>query len=116
MNTRNSGLVATLGALVLTGCATTPPSEDPVLLKLDELDGRLERVERVVNNDSLIQLAAQIEEMQLELRQIRGEVETLRFDTESAAARQRDQYLDIDRRLQNLASGAGGGSRHVCTP
>jgi tol-pal system protein YbgF len=109
MNTRKSGLAATLGALVLTGCATTPPSEDPVLLKLDELDGRLERVERVVNNDSLIQLAAQIEAMQLELRQIRGEVETLRFDTESAAARQRDQYLDIDRRLQNLASGAGGG-------
>jgi tol-pal system protein YbgF len=40
---------------------------------------------------------------------VRGEVETLRFDTESASARQRDQYLDIDRRLQALASGSGGG-------
>jgi tol-pal system protein YbgF len=96
-----------VAALLLAGCATTPPEEDPVLLKLDELDTRLERVERVVNNDSLIQLAAQVEQLQLELREIRGEVETLRFDTESAAARQRDQYLDIDRRLQALASGTG---------
>jgi tol-pal system protein YbgF len=95
-------------AFVFAGCATTPPEADPVLIKLDELDARLERVERVVNNDSLIQLAAQVEELQLELRQIRGEVETLRFDTESAAARQRDQYLDIDRRLQALASGTAG--------
>ena len=97
---------ALLAALLLAGCATTPPSEDPVLLKLDELDTRLERVERVVSNDSLIKLAAQVADLQQELREIRGEVETLRFDTESAAARQRDQYLDIDRRLQTLASGS----------
>jgi tol-pal system protein YbgF len=101
-------LLPLAAAFVFAGCATTPPEADPVLIKLDELDTRLERVERVVNNDSLIQLAAQVEELQLELRQIRGEVETLRFDTESAAARQRDQYLDIDRRLQALASGTAG--------
>jgi tol-pal system protein YbgF len=103
-------VMLTGAALLSAGCATTPPSEDPVLIKLDELDGRLDRVERVVNNDSLIQLAAQLDELQLEVRQLRGDVETLRFDTESASARQRDQYLDIDRRLQNLAVAPGAMS------
>jgi len=109
--TGKTRLALTAGVVLFTaGCVTTPPSEDPVLIKLDELDGRLDRVERVVNNDSLIQLAAQLEELQLEVRQLRGDVETLRFDTESASARQRDQYLDIDRRLQSLAVGPGAGS------
>ncbi len=95
----------TLSACLLAGCATTPPSEDPVLIKLTEIEDRLDRVERVTANDSLVQMASQMDEMQRELRELRGEVETLRFEDQAAADRQRDQYLDLDRRLQGIEGG-----------
>jgi tol-pal system protein YbgF len=97
-----------VSALLLAGCATTPPAEDPVLIKLTEIEDRLDRVERVTANDSLVQMASQVDEMQRELRELRGEVETLRFEDQAAADRQRDQYLDLDRRLQGVE---GGGAR-----
>ena len=105
-----------LAAVFIAGCATTPASEDPVLVKLTEIEDRLDRIERVTANDSLVQMASQIDEMQSELRELRGEVETLRFEDQSAADRQRDQYLDLDRRLQGLEQGGGvsmpaGGDR-----
>ncbi len=96
-----------LSVVLISGCATTPASEDPVLVKLTEIEDRLDRIERVTANDSLVQMASQIDEMQSELRQLRGEVETLRFEDQSAADRQRDQYLDLDRRLQGLEQGGG---------
>lgn len=96
---------AFLACLGLVGCVTTPPSEDPVLIKLTEIDERLQKVERLTNNESLMQLASQLEEVQREVREIRGEVETLRFESEGSATRQRDQYLDIDRRLQSIETG-----------
>ena len=92
-------------AFMLAGCATTPPAEDPVLIKLTEIEDRLDRVERVTANDSLVQLASQMDEIQREMRELRGEVETLRFEDQAAADRQRDQYLDLDRRLQGMEGG-----------
>ncbi len=106
---------AIAGAVVVligvSACATQPPSEDPVLIKLTEIDDRLAKVERLVNNDSLVQLAGQVAEIQAELREIRGQVETLSYEAEGAATRQRDQYLDIDQRLQTLEGGAPPASR-----
>jgi tol-pal system protein YbgF len=96
----SAGIVVVL--LGLGGCATTPPSEDPVLIKLTEIDDRLRKVERLADNESLVELAGQIADIQREIREIRGDVETLRYESEGAATRQRDQYLDIDRRLQTL--------------
>jgi len=90
----------------ITACATQPPSEDPVLIKLTEIDERLSKVEKTVNNDSLVQLAGQVAELQQEVRELRGQVETLGYEAEGAANRQRDQYLDIDQRLQSLESGS----------
>lgn len=112
----STGIVVVL--LGIAGCATTPPSEDPVLIKLTEIDDRLRKVERLADNQSLVELAGQIADIQREIREIRGDVETLRYETEGAATRQRDQYLDIDRRLQTIEgtaapvtsrAGAGAG-------
>ena len=103
-----------LSSLLLAGCATTPPADDPVLsARLNDMDERLQRVERVVNNESLVQLAARLDEMQNEVRELRGAIDTVSHSTEGGATRQRDQYLDIDRRLQVLemqGGGAGAGS------
>jgi tol-pal system protein YbgF len=105
----------TSGAAVLligvAGCVTTPPSEDPVLIKLTEIDDRLQKVERLADNDSLVELAGQVADIQREIREIRGDVETLRYESEGAATRQRDQYLDIDRRLQMIEGTAAAAAR-----
>ena len=44
--------------LLVAGCATTP-EVDPVQLRLDDLDARVGRIDRIVSNDSLAQMAQQ---------------------------------------------------------
>ncbi len=89
--------------VLLVGCATTPPpEEDPVFLKLTDLEARLIRVERVIDNQSLIELVTRVDLLQSEIQTVRGETETLAFQTDNAAERQRDLYVDIDGRLQEL--------------
>lgn len=105
-------------AVLLNACVTSAPQEDPVALKLAELDNRLEVLERVVENQSLLELANQVQAMQAEIRALRGQVETLAFEAESGRKRQRDLYLDVDRRLSELeanrmATGRTGGQGGV---
>jgi len=96
--------VLLVAASLASGCVT-PPNEDPVLIKLDQIDQRVDNIERVVQNESLLEIAREIEALKAEVRALRGEVETLRYDSEGAATRQRDQYLDLDQRLQALERG-----------
>lgn len=89
--------------VILAGCATTtPPEEDPVFLKLTDLEARLIRIERVIDNQSLIELTTRIDQLQSEIQTVRGNTETLTFQTDNAAERQRDLYVDVDGRLQEL--------------
>jgi len=113
-------LAAVASALLVAGC-TTPPEEDPVLIKLDELDRRVGSIERVMRNESLLQLAGELEALRNEVREMRGYIEALQYESESASTRQRDQYLDLDQRLQSLERGTGvlpapGGSPGVGGP
>jgi tol-pal system protein YbgF len=80
------------------------PAEDPVALKMTDLEARLIRIERVVENQSLVQLASELEQLRTEAQMLRGELETLRFETENSDSRQRELYVDVDRRLQTLES------------
>lgn len=97
-----------LTALV-SACATVPPEEDPVLLKLQELERRLAAVERVVQNDSLVQLVTRVDALQAEQAELRGMIEELAHEAESTASRQRDLYVDLDQRLQRLEQSSVGG-------
>jgi tol-pal system protein YbgF len=89
-------------AITAVGCTSLTPSEDPVNLKLTDLEARVLRIEKVVENQSLIQLASELEQLRAETTQLRGQIETLRFETENSDGRQRDLYVDVDRRLQSL--------------
>ena len=93
-------------ALLSFGCATVPPEEDPVLIKLTELEERLLRVERVVNNQSLLDLNAQVAQMRTEVNALRGDVETTQFNLDGLSERGREQYVDLDRRIEELKKGA----------
>ncbi|MCY3732447.1 MAG: hypothetical protein OXF98_14010, partial [Rhodospirillaceae bacterium] len=88
--------VLLLTTIALAGCSTTPPAEDPVLLKLTDLEVRLIRIERVIDNQSLIELATRVDQLRAETQALRGEIETLAFQAEGAANRQRELYVDLD--------------------
>ena len=53
-------LLFVVPGLVFGGCALTPPAEDPVLIKLTELERRMQNIERVVQNQSLVNLTQQV--------------------------------------------------------
>lgn len=89
-------------ALFLGGCALTPPAEDPVLIKLDALERRLQSIERVVKNQSLVNLTQQVSATERRGDELQGRVEQLEHHSESAVERQRQLYIDIDARIQEL--------------
>lgn len=98
--------------VLAAGCATVPPDQDPVQIRLNDLDARVSKVERVVSNQSLVQLARQVDTLQAEVRDLRGQVEDLQNTTRELRKQQRDLYNDLDKRVGALEHGstAGGGS------
>jgi tol-pal system protein YbgF len=93
----------------LAGCASTPAEDDPVQIKLNELDTRLARIERVVANQSLVELAQNVDTLQADVRKLRGQVEELENNTEAMRKQQRDLYNDLDKRLSGQ-QGTGGAA------
>jgi len=103
---RRNSLFAAVSVLMLGGCTLfqPAPAEDPVLVKLDQLEQRLESIERIVNNESLVQLSQQVGTLERRADQLQGDAESLRHDAEETADRQRLLYADIDARIQSLES------------
>ena len=64
------------------------------------LEYRVERIEALMQSQGLIDMLAQLQQLQREVRQLRGEVEVQGHRLEQLQQSQRDMYLDIDRRLQ----------------
>jgi len=86
--------------------AATDPAVPAQPLTLRELDQRLSRIERVMDNKVLLDLLQRVESLQAEIRELRGEIESQGFEQQSLKKRQRDLYLDTDRRLRELELGA----------
>lgn len=83
----------------LAGCSLMEPEEDPVQIKLRDLDGRTARIERVVSNQSLLDLAQRIDSLESELRSVHGQVEELQNSNDALRKQQRDLYADLEKRL-----------------
>ena len=98
-----------LGSLVLGGCAVSP-EEDPVYIRMNDLDARVQRIERVLTNQSLLELAQRIDALQADLRSIRGEVELLQNETQGGRTQSRNLYGDLEKRLAALESLGGVGA------
>jgi tol-pal system protein YbgF len=94
---------------LITGCASTPPEDDPVQIKLKDIDERLSRVERIVTNQSLVELAQHLDEVQSAVRELRGRVDELENSSQAMRKQQRDLYGDLDKRLSGLQGGAAVG-------
>ncbi|MDP6694256.1 MAG: tol-pal system protein YbgF [Gammaproteobacteria bacterium] len=95
-------IVAITGCLLVSGVMAQSTRE-----RLTNLEARLARLERTVNNnDSQTDMLRKIQQLQEENQALRNEIETLQFDTVRSADRQRQLYLDLDQRLQALEAGS----------
>ena len=101
-----------IAVLGLAACASEP-QPDPMQVKLDDVDNRLMQVERVVNNQSLLQLSQRIDELEAQVRELRGQVEELQNGDDALRKQQRDLYADLDRRLKALELATRSGAAPV---
>jgi tol-pal system protein YbgF len=101
---------ACLAAWAIAGCATTPPEEDPVHIRLNDIDTRLARIERVVSNQSLLDMANQLESLRSDVRAMHNDVDVLSHALESARKQQKDLYADLDARLKAVEARGGAGA------
>jgi tol-pal system protein YbgF len=97
-------------AWTLSGCTTTPPDEDPVQIKLKDLDTRLARIERVMQNQSLLDVANQLEALRADVRSMHNDVDQLTNSMEAGRRQQRDLYADLDQRMKKLESRSGAAA------
>jgi tol-pal system protein YbgF len=92
----------------LGGCASTPPEEDPVQLRLNELEVRVARLERSIANQ--VTLSQHVDETQASLRELQGRIEELEHTNEALTKQQRDLYADLDKRLGGNGTVPGAGA------
>ncbi|MEK7840678.1 MAG: tol-pal system protein YbgF [Pseudomonadota bacterium] len=89
-------------ALLVTGTATAEPPE--------RRGGDRETTPAAVasSRETVVDLLLQVDRLQTELRQLRGQVETQGHEIERLKAKNRDLTADIDRRLRELEQARGG--------
>ncbi len=87
------------GVLQSRPTAQQPAAAPRAVVSLEE---RVKRLERLLDNEALVDMLMRMDSMQTEGQERQGEVESLGHAIESIKQRQRDLYLDMDRRLRQL--------------
>lgn len=80
------------------------------------VETRLNRLERMVNSKGLVDIMVRVESMQGELQRLLGEIELQKHSLEEIKKRQRDLYIDIDRRLLQIERRSGSTSSPMPAP
>ena len=89
---------------------STYASSDEEMLSRMSVKQRLERLERIVGSDAMVEQSQQLESLKQEVSMLREMLEEKEYELDLVSQRQRSLYTDIDRRLNNLE---GGASRNV---
>jgi len=71
------------------------------------LEERVQRIENKISSGALTDMFLQLEELRNEMQRLRGDIEVQTNAIEGIKKRQREIYLDIDRRLQALENRSG---------
>lgn len=97
---RHFAAMASLGLAIVVSAPTSAQLEGP--------------------NEQMVNLVIQIQQLQDEIRMLRGQLDEQTFELENLKRRQRDQYLDLDQRISELSSGlpagVSGGVSRTPTP
>lgn len=80
-----------------------PPGEAPARPAKGSVEQRLDRVERLVENRSLLELAQSVSALREEVRRLRGQLDQQQHQFNQLQQRQQEIYEDLDRRVQVLS-------------
>ncbi len=80
------------------------------------VEQRLGRVERLLDTRSLVELLNRVERLQLEVRDLRGEVELQSHTIRQLKNMQKELYVDIDDRLSRVETRTPGAATAVAGP
>ena len=96
-------ILLTTSLLFNSAFAEETESAAPVIEPItQDLNARLEKVERAVNNSALLDMLELLESLKTEVSTLRGEIEVQTHTIEQLKQRQRDLYTDVDKRLQRI--------------
>ena len=88
---------------------TTPSAEAPAFEPItQDIGARLDRLEKYLNNSALLDMLDVLEQLKLEVNELRGQIEVQSYNIEQLQKKQRDLYTDVDSRLQRLENNSGG--------
>lgn len=68
----------------------------------NKVEERLARIEQLLSSGPLTEMVNQQEQFRQSIQDLRGEIELLRRDLDEVKQRQRELYVDLDRRLRQL--------------
>ena len=77
-----------------------------VQAQLKKMSEEMSRQGRLIENRAVLDMIQQVDEVSEDIGLLRGEIEVQGNDINEIKKRQRELYLDIDRRLRDLESGA----------
>lgn len=105
-----AGCAGGYGGPISGGSDNLSPSER----RLQAVESRVAELSRRLDAVNLTGMDQDNLRLRDDLRQVRGEMERLRYEFDQAQKRSREQYIDLDRRLQRFenpgAAAAGAGS------
>jgi len=76
-------------------------------------DQRIKHLERLMQNQNLIEMLNQLQSLQREVSALRGEMELLNHNQGEIKKQQKDLYLDLDQRIQDLDQRLNSGAAAV---
>jgi len=84
--------------------------------QLKTMSEDLSRMGRLVDNPAMRDMIQQVDEISEEIGLLRGEIEVQGNDINDIKKRQRELYLDLDRRLRDIESGAAASTGQISVP
>lgn len=94
--TFSSVMVGLILVLSASGIVSAKEAGKPRSLSMEQ---RLEKLERMLSSEGLVDLTLKLESLENEIQRLRGEIEEQHHTIAEIKKRQRDLYVDIDRRL-----------------
>ncbi len=103
-------------APVIDRSGMVPSSAAEAKAATESLEARLARLERVMENQALVDMLMRLGAIQTDSQLLRGELEELVHALDVLKQQQRDLYLDIDRRLRQAEVNANKALKLASTP
>lgn len=105
-----------LSISLLSMSASSVSSAEKNIISMMSIEQRLERVERLLSPQALLEQQQQMQALRAEITQLREQLDQQGYEMNTLQQRQRSLYLDVDRRLSGLEKGPLTSSTDISVP